>query len=88
MAAHKGHVKAGGRKAGTPNKITTSIKEAFKQAFDEMGGVEALVNWGKANDTEFYKLASKLIPQDIKADLTSGGQPLQAIVNVTVSPKP
>lgn len=27
MAAHKGHVKAGGRKAGTPNKATRELKE-------------------------------------------------------------
>ena len=26
MAAHKGHAKAGGRKAGTPNKVTADIK--------------------------------------------------------------
>lgn len=27
MAAHKGHVKAGGRQVGTPNKVTSGIKE-------------------------------------------------------------
>ena len=57
--------KFGGRKKGTPNKVTASIKEAFKEAFDELGGAQALVTWGQANQTEFYKLASKLIPTEI-----------------------
>jgi len=57
--------KWGGRKKGTPNKITTSIKEGFKLAFDAIGGHEELAKWGAENRTEFYKLASKLIPTEI-----------------------
>ena len=32
MAAHKGHVKVGGRKAGTPNKATADVK-ALAQSY-------------------------------------------------------
>ena len=64
----KGSTKTGGRKAGTPNKLTSTIKSAFKDAFDELGGVHALVGWARQNETEFYKLASKLIPIQVGGD--------------------
>jgi len=54
-----------GRPKGSPNKVTASIKEAFKIAFDEMGGPEALIAWGRDNQTDFYKLVTKLIPTEL-----------------------
>lgn len=66
--------KWGGRQKGTPNKITTSIKEGFKLAFDAIGGHEELAKWGMENRTEFYKLASKLIPTEIQP-LGKDGEP-------------
>lgn len=62
-----------GRKAGVPNKLTKTVKEAFEQAFNSMQahpGVK-LDEWGKANPTEFYKLASKLIPSEINAKVSA-----------------
>ena len=53
--------KTGGRKAGTPNKISGSAREAFELAFLGIGGVPALTEWGKSNQGEFYKLYSRLI---------------------------
>lgn len=60
-----GNPKTGGRRKGTANKSTTAIKEAFRQAFDDMGGVAALAEWGAENRTQFYQLASKLIPTEV-----------------------
>lgn len=51
-----------GRPKGALNKTTKAAKEAFAFAFDDMGGPQALSEWGKENRTEFYKLFSKLIP--------------------------
>lgn len=70
MAAHKGHVKAGGRQKGTPNKATATVKEAFAEAFEILQSDEEsnLIQWGKENTTEFYKLASKLIPLQVSGD--------------------
>jgi hypothetical protein len=62
--------KTGGRRRGTPNKLTKSAKEAFGFAFDAIGGTRALADWAKDNATEFYKLYARLIP----VDLTAGGQ--------------
>lgn len=53
-----------GRPPGMPNKTTKAIKEAFIEAFDKIGGVPALVAWGEENQTEFYKLAARLIPTE------------------------
>ncbi len=53
-----------GRKAGTPNKFTASVKDAFEFAFDEIGGAAALAAWAKDNQTAFYKIYSKMLPTD------------------------
>lgn len=62
------HVKTGGRKKGTPNKSTVKVKEAFEAAFENLGGVEALVKWGMKERSEFYKLYAKLLPVQITGD--------------------
>jgi hypothetical protein len=71
-----GKKSGGGSRKGSPNKLTKSVKEAFEIAFNELqGDSEAnLTNWAKDNTTEFYKLAAKLIPTSVNADLTSKGE--------------
>jgi hypothetical protein len=70
-----------GRKAGVPNKVTATVKSVFEQTFKDMQKdpkqPHALGQWAKTEPAEFYKLAAKLIPQDIKANLTG---------NVTLTP--
>ncbi len=65
MTFQKGQPKIGGRKSGSVNKVTASVKDAFGDAFEMLGGAEALFKWAQRNQTDFYKLASKLIPADI-----------------------
>ncbi len=59
----------GGRKACTPNKMTSTVKEALVQAFEERGGVGALLAWSADNPTEFYKLWGRMLPQEVNADV-------------------
>lgn len=59
--------KTGGRVKGTPNKATKAVKDALVEAFDELGGVPALVAWAKSDPTEFYKLWTKMLPNEVKA---------------------
>lgn len=59
-----------GRPPGVPNKVTRAFKEAVMIAFDELGGVDGLVRWGQHNPTEFYKVASRLIPHEVVATVT------------------
>lgn len=65
MTFQKGHQRYGGRAPGQQNKLTKTVKEAFGEAFELLGGAEALFRWGQTNKTEFYKLASKLIPTEV-----------------------
>lgn len=64
-----GTPKTGGRKPGSMNKVTVEVKTALEQAFDQLGGVPALVTWGKTNPSEFYKLWARMLPKEIKAEV-------------------
>lgn len=58
--------KAGpGRPRGVPNKSTASVKAALQAAFDERGGVPALLDWADGEPTEFYKLWAKMLPTEV-----------------------
>jgi hypothetical protein len=68
-----------GRKAGTPNKFTADARAALHEAFEEMGGVEALVKWAWTDRAEFYKLWAKTIPKNLEMT-GKGGEPIKIIV--------
>lgn len=54
-----------GRPKGSVNKSTASVKAALQEAFEGMGGVEALKTWGKDNPQLFYPIWSKLLPTEM-----------------------
>jgi len=58
--------KTGGRKPGSINKTTAEVKAALVKAFDELGGIPSLVEWGRKAPGEFYKLWVKMLPTEIK----------------------
>jgi len=64
--------KTGGRKKGTPNKATKTVREAWIEAFALVNEQIPLHEWGAANPEKFYPLATKLIPIDV----TSGDKPI------------
>lgn len=77
MAAPKGHQKAGGRQKGTPNKLTSTFKDLVISTMEKLQEDDRanLETWAKENPTEFYKIASKLIPTEVSAtvnDITQG----------------
>lgn len=67
IRARKGYA---GRKKGQTNKITKDLKKAYLGAFDALGGMEGLINWGEKNPDLFYGQISKLLPKgvEIKAE--------------------
>lgn len=65
-------IKTGGRKPGSVNKTTATVKAALEQAFEKMGGVDNLVEWAKSEPTEFYKLYSKLLPLQVNGNMEGG----------------
>lgn len=73
MKLEKGHRKLGGRKRGTPNKLTVGVKRALVLAFAELGDIAGLVRWAKKNDenrAQFYRLWIKLLPKQNRAEVS------------------
>lgn len=62
----------------TPTRIAAA-RENLSSAFDLMGGVPALVKWGKSNPTEFYRLWARLIPKESVE--VSAQLPLEALLS-------
>ena len=62
--------KTGGRKAGTPNVATRTVREHFAHAFEllQKSPSANIMTWAESNPTEFYRLASKLIPLQVAND--------------------
>jgi hypothetical protein len=60
-----------GRPVGSKNKFTT-LKSAFIDAFEEIGGVDNLVEWARCNNTEFYKMLARLMQREIHANVNIG----------------
>jgi hypothetical protein len=70
-----------GRKKGAKNKTPTTLKNAFLEAFESIGGVQSLQAWAEDNKTEFYKIMSKILPKEL--ELTgAGGGPIRSKVEI------
>ncbi|MBM3356527.1 MAG: hypothetical protein FJY54_02230 [Betaproteobacteria bacterium] len=59
-------IKTGGRTKGTPNKITRAFREAVQAVYHDIGGDEAFAAWARDNPTEFYRIAARLIPTELR----------------------
>lgn len=64
--------KTGGRRAGTPNRISGTVRENVIAVFDAIGGTEAMERWARENQSEFYRFYSKLLPTEIRTEFQSG----------------
>jgi hypothetical protein len=56
-------LKTGGRRKGTPNKLTADAREVIRLAAERAGGVDALARFAVENPAAFWPLYAKLIPQ-------------------------
>jgi hypothetical protein len=54
-----------GRPKGALNKSTASVKAALIAVYDKRGGDKALAAWANSNETEFYKLWGRMLPQEV-----------------------
>ncbi len=75
----------GWRQKGTPNRVTRAIREHFAEAFELLQEDKTvnLVSRAKTNPTEFYRLASKLIPLQLE---TETQQATQSIIKIVPEP--
>lgn len=59
-----------GRKPGSPNKNTKEAKESLMEVFERLGGADAMLAWAQSgNETEFYRIWSKILPRDVTAKI-------------------
>jgi len=61
--------KTGGRKAGTPNKLSANVKAAILAAFDKVGGSEYLEMIAKTKPDVFCRLLGQVLPLTITAEV-------------------
>ena len=79
MTFEKGKAKTGGRQLGTPNALTGAFRDAVRMVFTGLGGYENFLAWAKNNQTEFYRIAARLIPGEMQEG--NAGKHLTIIVN-------
>ena len=64
-----GQKKTGGRKKGTANKITQTLKEMLMGSLDSVGGQEYFERQAEANPVAYMTIIGKLIPNELKAEI-------------------
>lgn len=66
-----------GRPKGLQNKLTLEVKDMIRQALDGAGGVTYLEKQATDNPNAFLSLVGKIIPKDIKHEVTGGKDPIK-----------
>lgn len=79
-------IKTGGRQRGTPNKITTVFKDAVRTVYEDIGGHAAFAEWARANPSDFYRIAAKLIPTEAPASQDAHREITITISSLDVAP--
>jgi hypothetical protein len=77
VEAEKSRIAKSNAGAQSP-KVMTQARDNLAQAFDLMGGVPALIVWGRENPTEFYRIWARLIPKE--AAESSTALPLETLL--------
>jgi len=79
-----GSQRRGGRKKGTPNKISTKLKNAIENAFAALGGEDYLVKIAEEDPRTFCALLGKILPMQGEAQ---ADQPIRRTI-ITGVPRP
>jgi hypothetical protein len=61
-----------GRQLGAKGKANESIRWGIVEAYRQLGGVDGLVKWGKANPSLFYPMLKSLLPHELAESGLSG----------------
>lgn len=72
--------KTGGRRPGSPNKVTSALKDMILQALANSGGVSYLEAQATANPNAFLALVGRVLPLQVKE---GGDDPRVPATNVT-----
>lgn len=75
--SNHGGLRAGaGRPKGATNRIPKVAKENIIKAFEDLGGIDGLVQWAKSdpkNQGDFYKIYGRLLPIENNISGADGG---------------
>lgn len=72
----------GGRKKGTPNKVTADLREMVFGALERVGGIDYLARQAEENPSAFIPLLGKAMPKE----LTTGSGGFHITVSTGVPP--
>jgi hypothetical protein len=82
----KGTPKTGGRKKGTPNKISSALKDAILEAAEQAGGERGTVGYlvvqARANPVAFMGLLGKVLPTTLTGGTEKDDAPLRIVSRV------
>lgn len=60
-----------GRRRGSKNKLTATVKEAIEASFNAVGGVKYLEKMAYAEPKAYLSLLGKVIPQQVNANINA-----------------
>lgn len=74
-----------GKPKGATNHLTRTVKEAVLDAFNELQSDKNhnLISFAKKHPRDFYAIAAKLIPTDIKAEVKTTEKIVLEVVRTT-----
>jgi hypothetical protein len=78
-----------GRPKGAKGKVPGTVKASVLDAFLRLKGSDGMVAWARqsnANLTEFYKIASRLIPTEV-AGVDGGAIVVEVVKQAAVKPE-
>lgn len=74
-------VRYGGRKKGTPNKVSSEVKQGLLDSFVKLGGTNYLVWLGRHEPKAYASLLSRLLPHEV---VGASGGPVEHRIGGTV----
>lgn len=74
----------GGRKKGTPNKLTGQVKEMILEALDRKGGADYLERQADENPVAFMTLIGKVLPMTVTGPGENGEHVVTTIVRKVI----
>jgi hypothetical protein len=75
-----GRKKTGGRKAGTPNKMTAALKEDILSALAGVGGADYLQDVARSHPPAFLALIGKVLPMTIAGTGEGGSHKFEVLM--------
>jgi len=85
--SHGGKRENAGRKPGSVNKMSMTVKQNVINVFDKIGGEDHMTQWAIENPNQFYNIYAKLMPTQSEIGTIDGQEsPLNVTLNF-VKPK-